>query len=584
MQIIPHHILMAEHYLYLSSYGFCLALSLLSYWIYQEANARIPLIVFMALLAVLYSVRTVVRNQDWQDIVILMKEGLRHQPENPLYHFFLGRTYGLYKLYPSAERELAQSIGTRYNFSDTHAIKALVAFEQGDYEEGVKETYEALKRGPNNQMALYNMGYYAAEMGDYLMALRYYVKVDPNHESGNALLNSAYIYEQSGDLKMAEESFIKLMKLRPGKVAAYLGLAGIYTKAFRFDEAVQCYREVLKDSGKMFYVENDEKKGVDIPKVQESLQYVNALKEKYQVVMSALEKGKSSEGNRTLAEIYITTGNLDRAEKELKASLHTPDDTTLVELLLGEVYQKLGKDQEAEDIYTHLLRDRNNASLNVLVSAGTFYAKTLRFKEASEVFQLGLKRISREAGIMDHVNPPPPPFLKGGSRGDLQVEKNPGDQQIREYLDWSIKLKKLLESSEQLKKSGLSADAALIKADVYVSVGRKHDAIRELEHALKTESENRGLLKALASLYETQGYPYWKRTVETYRHLLSLNENDADAWRRLGEFYYTVIQDYESALDCFQRSLSLNPNQDGAEQIRATIEKLQQYVKLHLEE
>jgi len=164
------------------------------------------------------------------------------------------------------------------------------------------------------------------------------------------------------------------------------------------------------------------------------------------------------------------------------------------------------------------------------------------------------------------------------------VEKNPGDQQIREYLDWSIKLKKLLENSEQLKRSGHPAEAALIKADVYVSVDKKQDAMRELEHALEADPDHPDLLKALAFLYETQGYPNWKRTIETYRHLLSLNENDADAWRRLGEFYYTVIQDYESALNCFQRSLILNPNQDGAEQIRATIEKLQQYVKLHLEE
>jgi len=585
MQIIPHHILMAEHYLYLSSYGFCLALSLVSYRIYQRAGLRIPLLVFMAFLAVLYSGRTVVRNQDWQDIIILMKEGLRHNPTNPLYHFFLGRTYGLYKLYPSADRELAQSIGSRHDYSDTHAVKALVAFEQGDYEEGANETEESLKRGPENQMALYNMGYYAAEMGDDWKALRYYLKVEPDYESGNALLKIAFLYMKTGDLKKAEESLLRLMKMQPRNAAVYFGLAEVYTKALRFDEALRLYHEVLKEPGSMAYRVDDEEKGVDIPRVQESLQYVNDLKEKYQVAMSEARKGKLSEGHRILAEIYITIGNLDRAEKELKKSLLDASGyETAALLLLGDVYQKLAKYREAEEIYTRLLRDKNNASLNVLVGAGTFYAKTLRFKEASEVFQLGLKRISREAGIMDHVNPPPPPFLKGGSRGDLQVEKNPGDQQIREYLDWSIKLKKLLESSEQLKKSGLSADAALIKADVYVSVGRKHDAIRELEHALKTESENRGLLKALASLYETQGYPYWKRTVETYRHLLSLNENDADAWRRLGEFYYTVIQDYESALDCFQRSLSLNPNQDGAEQIRATIEKLQQYVKLHLEE
>ncbi len=54
----------------------------------------------MAFLAVLYSVRTVVRNQDWQDIVILMKEGLRHNPRNPLYIFFLDGLTGCTSFIP----------------------------------------------------------------------------------------------------------------------------------------------------------------------------------------------------------------------------------------------------------------------------------------------------------------------------------------------------------------------------------------------------------------------------------------------------------------------------------------------------
>ncbi len=489
----------------------------------------------------------------------------------------------MYKLYPSADRELAQSVGSRHDYSDTHAVKALVAFQQGDYDKGVQETEESLNRMPDNQMALYNMGYYAAEMGDDRTALRYYLKVEPDYESGNAMLKTAYLHMKTGELKKAEESLLRLIKMQPRNAAVHFGLAEVYTKGFRFDEAIQLYHDVLKEPGKMSYRMDDEEKGVDIPKVEQSLEYVKALKEKYQVAISAMEKGRSFEGHRTLAEIYITIGNLEMAEKELKASLNNTDDITPAELLLGELYQKLGKDQEAEEIYIRLLRDKNSASLNVLVGAGTFYAKTLRFKEASELFQLALKRRSRETGIMDHENPSPPPFFKGGPRGDLQVEKNPGDQQIREYLDWSIKLKKLLENSEQLKRSSHPIDAALIKADVYVSVGRKQDAIRELEHTLATDPDHRVLLKALASLYKTQGYPYWKRTIETYRHLLSLNENDADAWRRLGEFYYTVIHDYENALLCFQKSMSMNPKQEGAKKIRATIEKLQQYVNLHKE-
>jgi len=125
-------------------------------------------------------------------------------------------------------------------------------------------------------------------------------------------------------------------------------------------------------------------------------------------------------------------------------------------------------------------------------------------------------------------------------------------------------------------------EAALKMSDIYVRLGRNQDAMKVLEDALEIDPENADLLKELALLYETMGYPYWGKTIRTYRNILSIDHGNAEAYRKLGEFYYTVIKDYESALDCFQQSLKIAPDQEGYEQIKIAIQKLQSYVKLNL--
>jgi len=65
--IIPHHELLAEHYLYLPSYGFCLIVALL-FTALLENKKYLPLILpaFIAII-VLFSLRIVDRNGDWKD-------------------------------------------------------------------------------------------------------------------------------------------------------------------------------------------------------------------------------------------------------------------------------------------------------------------------------------------------------------------------------------------------------------------------------------------------------------------------------------------------------------------------------------
>jgi protein O-mannosyl-transferase len=64
-QIFPHPEMVAEHYLYLPSFGFCLLLALMGGCLARRSKGIGYGL--MAGLLIFYGVRTVVRNQDWQD-------------------------------------------------------------------------------------------------------------------------------------------------------------------------------------------------------------------------------------------------------------------------------------------------------------------------------------------------------------------------------------------------------------------------------------------------------------------------------------------------------------------------------------
>jgi len=545
MHIIPHHIIMAEHYLYLPSYSFCLALGLVAHGISRKKHLTRLLIIMLVFLSGIYFARTVERNSEWSDVRTLMKEGLKRDPDNAVYHFWLGRAYYTQHLYGSALKELEQATSDRYSQSITHAILAAMAYERSEYDLGDKETDKAIQINPRDEMALMNRGFYAFKMGENDKALEYYLQVDPGYEEGSHLANMAGIYLRRGEIAKAEEQILLGLKHHPGRPEFQNGLAEVLVRKLEFDQAEKSYRECLRLAG------DQEKYKKYLDEVREKIAWTQKLSEKYSRFLRLPPGDAEAQrvGHYLLGEIYHTIADYDRAEKELQMIAGTEGAPLEAEVLLGKTLFENGKADEGEEVFRRLT-GHPAAPPDLLNNAGDLLLMGLRFEAAGVMYRESLRR------------------EPGGSDAKLRVKR------LNQITDrWN--------QAERLAASGEKSVFHKIRGDIYSELEMKRQAIAEYESALDQGPEDSELLFKLLDLYEGEGYPFRARAMAACQRIMKMDPSNAEAPLRLARIYYVEVKDYESALDYFEKALELQGETGEIEQVRQTVETLRQYIHLN---
>jgi Flp pilus assembly protein TadD len=144
-QIIPHHEMMAEHYLYLPSAGVFLTAALL-FDRQLSRSHRVPaLSAAFALLVLLLAARTVVRNRDWRDNLTLWTKTVQTAPQSARAHTNLGEALMRRGLFSQAEGEFREALRIMPNDAvnlDNHGLSLL---RLGRVDEAEREFREALR-------------------------------------------------------------------------------------------------------------------------------------------------------------------------------------------------------------------------------------------------------------------------------------------------------------------------------------------------------------------------------------------------------------------------------------------------------
>ena len=110
-QIFPHHELMAEHYLYLPLAGVMIAVSSLWRELWEKRRGLAAGVIIV--IVVLYSVRTIERNQDWRDGMTLWSGVVKAAPESARGHDNLGTEYFKRKEYRAALQHYQEAVRLR---------------------------------------------------------------------------------------------------------------------------------------------------------------------------------------------------------------------------------------------------------------------------------------------------------------------------------------------------------------------------------------------------------------------------------------------------------------------------------------
>ncbi len=182
----------AERYVYFSSLGIfvLVGLAIQGFFKYTSEVARRlagtprrwSQYALLAIILILLSVRTIIRNQDWQNQDTLWLSAARTSPSSPQNHNNLGDLYG----------------------------------RQGNYQRAIAEFKKAIELQPNYADAYHNLANTYTQIGEMDLAISYYQKaLEFNPQLWQSHQNLAAIYYQQGKIELARQELEKAAAINP---------------------------------------------------------------------------------------------------------------------------------------------------------------------------------------------------------------------------------------------------------------------------------------------------------------------------------------------------------------------------------
>lgn len=233
--IIPYPEMMAEHYLYIPSLGFCLLVALLLARLTDgfkvrgsrfESGGEKPVARFwkpvvgyglLALLLFFFAGRTMIRNRDWRDDLTFYNCMVRDNPYSARARLGLGYAYDRNGLSRLAVHQY--TAGLRINPYDPRLLTNRGATLQklGDLAQAEKDYFASLKILPRYGRTWNNLGFLYTEKGEFDKARAFLRQAERFSDRGDysVYANLGLLNELQGKLPEALRGYRKALRLNP---------------------------------------------------------------------------------------------------------------------------------------------------------------------------------------------------------------------------------------------------------------------------------------------------------------------------------------------------------------------------------
>jgi len=306
-QIIPHHELLAEHFLYLPSIGFCVAAA---YAVERGLALRryvVPVMAGFATLLLLLGVRAVVRNRDWKSELTLWTKTAQTAP---------------------------QSARVRLNLA-----QALRGHQR--YEEAIEQfrAYSAIQ--PTSSSGEIGIGDTYRQMGRHADASAHFRRaLERSPDSAAAAVGLAQVYVAMGQADQATEIARRVLSAQFHDEESYRRLGDAFGTAGLHAQAVEAYRKGVELNPLDFKLHSSLGKAhVALGQHEQGIAaYRAALK---------VRPGSPSIRNY-LGAAYLEAGQAEVAAEVFREAVRLAPDYAEAHSNLGIAYHRLGRRAEAE--------------------------------------------------------------------------------------------------------------------------------------------------------------------------------------------------------------------------------------------
>jgi protein O-mannosyl-transferase len=359
--IIPHHELLAEHYLYLPSVGFCLVAAVLCDGLMRDKKCHSFVFVCCIAILIFFSLRVVDRNRDWRNSLTLYDKTVKTVPECARANANLCEAYT----------------------------------NEGRFDEALSACKRALDIKPDQLQAINNLGTVYARKGMMEEAITSYknaLVLRPGYEKGH--FNLGLLLYQKGDLEGAIREYEQALAIRPYFVEARNNLGIAFSAKGRFDEAISQYKQALWFNP--YYADAYYNLGIACAKTGETDKAVDAYRR-------ALDINPNYTSARiNLAGAYMKKGEIDNAITELDKAVAGNPDSGDAYFNLGYAYSQKGDLTGAIDSYKLALANGPERA-DVHSNLGNIYLQQGRFDEAITEYQRALSLQENFSGAHNNL-------------------------------------------------------------------------------------------------------------------------------------------------------------------------------------
>ena len=336
--LIPHHELLAEHYLYLPSLGFSLFVALLieRMTYFFKAKKRVFLYGFLVVLLALYSSRIILRNRDWKDDFTLWSKTVVTAPECARARNNLGLAYYRKERLNEATAEYEKALRIKPGYLDARNNLGLAYYKKGMFDKAIAEYQKILQVKPKYLQAQNNMGIAYHRKGLFQEAFQAYSKaLEINPRSEDTHFNLGMLFLDNGMLDRAIKRFGQALEIKPDSSQIYLNLGIAYYKKGMLDEAIEQFREALRIKD-------------DFMEAYNNLGLAYYQKEMFDKAIESFEKALKikddyADAHNNLGLAYGKKGLLAEAVGEYERAIKINPDYTSAHFNLGILYlTKLG--------------------------------------------------------------------------------------------------------------------------------------------------------------------------------------------------------------------------------------------------
>ncbi|MDD5110770.1 MAG: tetratricopeptide repeat protein [Patescibacteria group bacterium] len=248
LQIVPSKIVMAERYLYLASFGFCLILGWILY-VMVSSQQRVTIYVGYAALAIIvggYIFTTVTRNQDWQSESVLWAKTVAQIPQDARAQHNYGTVVYQQGDYQKAIAVFQKAVTLDPSYTEAYNSLGLALEASEQHDLAIAAYRQALALEPKYLDAIRNLGDAYASKEEYGFAIKQYQEYlgfEPNDPAVFNNLGLAYLSTQRFD--DAAHCFGKALELNPTLEPARLGMALTFASQGKYEEAKRLLQEIL---------------------------------------------------------------------------------------------------------------------------------------------------------------------------------------------------------------------------------------------------------------------------------------------------------------------------------------------------